>query len=438
MSLLSQFFPSGSGSSSTQVKTNILIVGGGSGGLPAGGAGCPPNASYNYASGGGGGGSGQVYEFINYQISSGNQITVTIGSGGGASSNGGETSVCVTGISSFVAKGGRVSTLSGTGLGPVDNCTYHEYFYDNNSALAGSGSGGTAFFCWTTPSPVSPGPGGCVTAAVSGSVYCGLPSCFSPTNSTLCNSVGNNDFVRKFYGRCGGTATTPPSTCYYSTPYAAPSNVYRSGSGGGGGGGATSDGANGSVKAGGCFAVGPYGTGPYVPGPVSPCIPGTNGGGSGGSGGSCMQTRILGTLTYFGSGGGGGGGNFNQIASTYTPCRPSLQYCNVRGSGGLSCSGGCGGCGGNSSDPNYPQIPAVPGGCPGCNATANTGGGGGGGGAGPTTQGTGGSGGSGVVVIQYPTLYPTAPAFPGACDCSPSTPGSRTYKFNGPGSITLP
>ena len=45
---------------------------------------------------------------------------------------------------------------------------------------------------------------------------------------------------------------------------------------------------------------------------------------------------------------------------------------------------------------------------------------------------------SGVVVIQYPTLYPTAPAFPGACDCSPSTPGSRTYKFNGPGSITLP
>jgi hypothetical protein len=43
-----------------------------------------------------------------------------------------------------------------------------------------------------------------------------------------------------------------------------------------------------------------------------------------------------------------------------------------------------------------------------------------------------------VVVIQYPTVYAAAPAFPGACDCSPATPGCRTYKFNGPGSITLP
>jgi len=49
-----------------------------------------------------------------------------------------------------------------------------------------------------------------------------------------------------------------------------------------------------------------------------------------------------------------------------------------------------------------------------------------------------GSGGSGVVVIRYPDQFTAAPASPGATDCSPVTPGYRTYRFNSTGSITLP
>jgi hypothetical protein len=45
---------------------------------------------------------------------------------------------------------------------------------------------------------------------------------------------------------------------------------------------------------------------------------------------------------------------------------------------------------------------------------------------------------SGVVFVRYPTAYAAAPAFPGATDLSPQTPGFRTYKFTGNGSITLP
>ena len=48
------------------------------------------------------------------------------------------------------------------------------------------------------------------------------------------------------------------------------------------------------------------------------------------------------------------------------------------------------------------------------------------------------NGGSGVVIIKYPTDFAAAPSSPGATDCSPATPGFRTYRFNSSGSITLP
>lgn len=44
----------------------------------------------------------------------------------------------------------------------------------------------------------------------------------------------------------------------------------------------------------------------------------------------------------------------------------------------------------------------------------------------------------GTVIVKYPTDFPAAPSFPGACDCSPQTPGFYTYRFVSPGSITLP
>lgn len=49
------------------------------------------------------------------------------------------------------------------------------------------------------------------------------------------------------------------------------------------------------------------------------------------------------------------------------------------------------------------------------------------------------SGCPGIVVVQYPTDYSAATtSSPNVCDCSPLTPGYRTYKFYCPGSITLP
>ena len=45
----------------------------------------------------------------------------------------------------------------------------------------------------------------------------------------------------------------------------------------------------------------------------------------------------------------------------------------------------------------------------------------------------------GTVVIQYPDDYDAATtSSPNVCDCSPDTPGFRTYRFLCPGSITFP
>lgn len=94
---------------------------------------------------------------------------------------------------------------------------------------------------------------------------------------------------------------------------------------------------------------------------------------------------------------------------------------------------------GGGHTPTTTPIPAS-----GYNApnTANTGNGGNAG-AFPSPIGPGGNftataGQSGVVVVQYPDAYPAAPAFPGASDVSPATPGFRTYRFTSSGSITLP
>lgn len=45
----------------------------------------------------------------------------------------------------------------------------------------------------------------------------------------------------------------------------------------------------------------------------------------------------------------------------------------------------------------------------------------------------------GTVIIQYPTDYDASSvSSPNVCDCSPQTPGYRTYRFLCPGSITFP
>lgn len=47
------------------------------------------------------------------------------------------------------------------------------------------------------------------------------------------------------------------------------------------------------------------------------------------------------------------------------------------------------------------------------------------------------AGNSGFVVVSYPTITRAAPSFPGGTDCSPCTPGFRTYLFKTSGSITI-
>jgi hypothetical protein len=55
-------------------------------------------------------------------------------------------------------------------------------------------------------------------------------------------------------------------------------------------------------------------------------------------------------------------------------------------------------------------------------------------------SGPGLSGSPGTVIVKYPDVFGTIPGpqRPGSEDCSPNTPGFRTYRFTSPGSITLP
>jgi len=123
-----------------------------------------------------------------------------------------------------------------------------------------------------------------------------------------------------------------------------------------------------------------------------------------------IQTDILGSVCIFGNNGAGGysatpagcnGGNICLI--------PAEQICIIYGADN---SGG-----GSSAfvnlQPTHPGFPDAN--IPICRKTKN-----------------------GTVIVKYPNAFPASPSFPGACDCSPQTPGYHTYRFVSPGSITLP
>lgn len=417
MSLLSQFFPSGGGGQA-KIKTNMLLVGGGGGGLsaspilPCSGGGRPCQAMSGTS--GGGGGAGEAYIFKNYAISSGAEITVTIGSGGATSSNGGTSSICITNENSVTASGGK---------GTITQCSsaFEITYSALENASYGGGNGGRGPVCYC-PSPTVPGAS---QSACCGSVasfsFCGQPSllsCTSPGSPTCIFNYGDDGIVIKGRSSSGGT-----------TGGGLPglSSLSMSGGGGGGGGGASCAGSSGC----------PADPGNNNTGSPITCFRG----GPGGPGGPGLCSDILGSIQSFAAGGGGGGGNTTlngPVPIGAVPVSPAeaTEAC-ARPSVGTSPTGGCGGQA-SIYGSNFPALIPLCNGCPGCDGTANFGGGGGGGGWGWFSTGTGGSGGSGIVVIQYPTQYSVAPAFPGACDCSPATPGCRTYKFNGPGSITLP
>jgi hypothetical protein len=420
MSLLSQFFPSGGGA---KIKTSMLLVGGGGGGgctgpdpfTPA-----PIRGTVNErGGGGGGGGAGTVYRFNDFYISSNSTITVTVGAGGNNNSDGGNSCICICNQDLFITAGGR------SGASPTvinSNCPVTDDIYSTTSQIrCGLGGGGKGFVCQTQPpanahssNPCSTNNGGCgiTWCGSSGSLSSILnPSCLSScsiiaTTQTACGAVSRGVYISQSGG--SGGSKTPYGTCY-------------AGASGGGGWGSSFVGCPSQLNP---------SAGGYVPCGLSQAlaIPQC------GSGGSGTFSSITGSNTEYAAGGGGGGG---ANGGTPPPAFSPYIYCIVfMGRPGISPTGGCGGRGAIFSSP-YGGTICTPA-CGGINATANLGGGGGGAGYAPTSTLAGGNGGSGTFVIQYPNAYPAAPAFPGACDCSPATPGSRTYRFNGPGSIILP
>lgn len=156
---------------------------------------------------------------------------------------------------------------------------------------------------------------------------------------------------------------------------------------------------------------------------------GSAGGGSGGSGGGNYYGNNGGTGTpgqgYNGAagsdnqnhGGGGGAGGTGGTSGVGTASGPGLAS-SITGASVVYATGG------QAGGPQYLGATAP---------VANTGDGGHGGRA-----GNGGAGASGVVVITYPSASPAPASITGTYqDISGSTPGFRTYRFTGNGTITF-
>jgi len=418
MSLLSQFFPSGGGA---KIKTSMLLVGGGGGGGCTGPDPFTPapirGTATERGGGGGGGGAGTVYRFNDFYISSNSTITVTVGAGGNNNSDGGNSCICICNQDLFITAGGR-SGASPTVINSF--CPFTDDIYSTTSQVrCGLGGGGKGFICQYNPAPTLHSSNPCSTAhGGCGITWCGSsgslssilnPSCLCfcsvvATTQTACGAVSRGVYISQPGG--SGGSKTPYGTCY-------------AGASGGGGWGSSFAGCPSQTSPSSC-SYGPC----FLPSNLA--IP------QGGRGGCGTFSSITGTNTEYAGGGGGGGGAVGGPPPSFT--QPYAYCLAFAGRPGGSPTGGCGGRGAILCSPGAPATTATAG----SNATANLGGGGGGAGYAPTSTLAGGNGGSGTFVIQYPNAYPAAPAFPGGTDCSPATPGSRTYRFNGPGSIILP
>lgn len=143
---------------------------------------------------------------------------------------------------------------------------------------------------------------------------------------------------------------------------------------------------------------------------------GSNGGSGGGNGATGAGGTGIAGQGYAGgtvAGGGGAGGGAGGAGSGFTPGPGAAS--SITGTSVTYATGGYG----------TQSAPAA--------RNPNTGDGGYGG-----LNSNGGAGGSGVVVIQYANTLPVPASITGTyTDISASTPGFRTYRFTGNGSITL-
>lgn len=486
MSLLSQFFPGGSG-----LKVEFVLVGGGGGGGARGAAASPTLIKSNFA---GGGGGGQVVVGEDYPVVPGISYAITIGAGGAGGCLLPSPYVAPVPVQPYcnLLISGQPGRSGGT------SC-----FGSVFARGGGGGSGGLYPTCIPIYTPTNPGlqqcgcPGG--SGGGSGALACfpwdnsGPYGSFKPGGRALGNySIGN---TIKFGGD-GQNSIAPSATAPMSNPVG-PYNLTvwytctQNFAGGGGGAGTGAGGFSGGI-------VTLSGANPsFLPGaPVgNPCLgtmiyaaysgPLSSGGAGIRPGSATLRnvpildhvhgidgylTSITGTDEYFGGGGEAFQGqsmnscDYTALSPTHPcyPVHPSLfNKCPAGGAGGgayrLRCCGGTP----SLSSPgtnilvccsfNAPNSNAVfPVGANACyvlcGATPGTGGGGASsprGYANTTTgpcaanpavaDGTNGAG--GVLIIRYPSSC-SAATVTGNTPITP-VPGYHIYKWTGPGTITF-
>ena len=157
--------------------------------------------------------------------------------------------------------------------------------------------------------------------------------------------------------------------------------------------------------------------------PCSPISPANNGHGIGLRGKSSLKgyvSDITGELREYGAGGRGRYSHYD------APNVSTCQYCWFSAPVPIQCTPWSMFCGSGGGAPSACQAPATSG-CPSSCAYCIAG----------EYIYSGGCPGS--VIVQYPDEYAAATtSSPNVCDCSPNTPGFRTYAFYEPGTITLP
>lgn len=116
----------------------VIAVGGGAGGKASSGNPTWNSSTPRGANGGGGGGSGGVKVFtLTVNNTSGSSCAFTIGTGGSANTDGGTTSVQLTGSSAISASGGSTTQTSNSGY------QYGGDSFEGSGGGSGGGGGGT-------------------------------------------------------------------------------------------------------------------------------------------------------------------------------------------------------------------------------------------------------------------------------------------------------
>jgi hypothetical protein len=234
------FTAGGTFTPTANISADVLVIAGGGGGG-------------TYSGGGGGGGAGGVLLLSNQSLTNGTGYTVTIGSGGSANTNGGDSQF---GALTAAVGGGRggsgsVGGNGGSGGGGGDS-------FNGGTGTTGQGYAGG----FGTGAGASPGGGG------GGSLEYGQNAYGDGTP----NIAGKGGSGTNFFNAWAGATSTGVSGYYAGgggggvyINSAFPNNGGGAGGNGGGGSGSASN-KNGTTNTGSGGGGGPYTSGPIAPG----------------------------------------------------------------------------------------------------------------------------------------------------------------------------